>query len=144
LARKDSDLKQILKKHGYPPMWTRPADFSTLVLTILEQQVSLASAYAAFKKLKEKREKEKGLPPQELTRVAYAQRELKTTLLGFFLQRRKNKKEKGGRDKEMGREKYFLSDILPDTVSSSRIYLILVISQGLKLAQKKVSKVVPS
>jgi DNA-3-methyladenine glycosylase II len=54
LARTDNDLKQILKKHGYPPMWTRPADFSTLVLTILEQQVSLASAYAAFKKLKEK------------------------------------------------------------------------------------------
>jgi DNA-3-methyladenine glycosylase II len=54
LARKDNDLKQILEKHGYPPMWTRPATFSTLVLTILEQQVSLASAYAAFKKLKEK------------------------------------------------------------------------------------------
>ena len=28
--------------------------FQTLILTILEQQVSLASAYAAFKKLKEK------------------------------------------------------------------------------------------
>jgi DNA-3-methyladenine glycosylase II len=54
LARKDNDLKQILKKHGYPPMWTRPATFSTLILTILEQQVSLASAYASFKKLKEK------------------------------------------------------------------------------------------
>jgi DNA-3-methyladenine glycosylase II len=35
-------------------MWTRPASFSTLILIILEQQVSLASAYAAFKKLKEK------------------------------------------------------------------------------------------
>ncbi len=33
-------------------MWTRPPVFKTLVLTILEQQVSLASAYAAFKKLK--------------------------------------------------------------------------------------------
>ena len=54
LARKDNDLKQILKQHGYPPMWTRPGTFSTLVLTILEQQVSLASAYAAFKKLKER------------------------------------------------------------------------------------------
>jgi DNA-3-methyladenine glycosylase II len=30
----------------------RPAIFQSLVLTILEQQVSLASAYAAFKKLK--------------------------------------------------------------------------------------------
>ena len=35
-------------------MWTRPARFQTLVLTILEQQVSLASAYAAFRKLKER------------------------------------------------------------------------------------------
>ena len=35
-------------------MWTRPATFQSLVLFILEQQVSLASAYAAFKKLKEK------------------------------------------------------------------------------------------
>jgi DNA-3-methyladenine glycosylase II len=35
-------------------MWTRPANFQTLILFILEQQVSLASAYAAFKKLKEK------------------------------------------------------------------------------------------
>ncbi len=35
-------------------MWTRPAIFQSLVLTILEQQVSLASAYAAFKKLKAK------------------------------------------------------------------------------------------
>ncbi|MBL7708152.1 MAG: DNA-3-methyladenine glycosylase 2 family protein [Chitinophagaceae bacterium] len=35
-------------------MWTRPATFQTLILTILEQQVSLAAAYAAFKKLKER------------------------------------------------------------------------------------------
>lgn len=54
LAKQDADLKAIIKQYGYPPMWTRPAIFQTLVLTILEQQVSLASAYAAFKKLKEK------------------------------------------------------------------------------------------
>ena len=54
LSRKDKDLKAIIKQHGYPPMWTRLATFQTLILTILEQQVSLASAYAAFKKLKEK------------------------------------------------------------------------------------------
>lgn len=54
LARKDTGLKGIIKEHGYPPMWTRPNRFQTLVLTILEQQVSLASAYAAFKKLREK------------------------------------------------------------------------------------------
>lgn len=54
LSRKDADLKKIIKEYGYPPMWTRPNTFQTLVLTILEQQVSLASAYAAFKKLKER------------------------------------------------------------------------------------------
>lgn len=54
LAKKDKHLRQVIKQHGYPPMWTRPATFQTLILTILEQQVSLASAYAAFKKLKEK------------------------------------------------------------------------------------------
>lgn len=54
LARIDKDLHLIIKEHGHPPMWTRPATFQTLILTILEQQVSLASAYAAFKKLKEK------------------------------------------------------------------------------------------
>ena len=35
-------------------MWTRPASFATLIHIILEQQVSLASARAAFNKLKEK------------------------------------------------------------------------------------------
>jgi DNA-3-methyladenine glycosylase II len=54
LGRKDKDLGMILKQHGFPPMWTRPGTFQTLILTILEQQVSLASAYAAFKKLKQK------------------------------------------------------------------------------------------
>lgn len=54
LSKKDKHLKAILKEHGYPPMWTRPGTFQTLILTILEQQVSLASAFAAFKKLKDK------------------------------------------------------------------------------------------
>lgn len=54
LATTDAHLKSILDEYGYPPLWTRPNTFETLVLTILEQQVSLASAYAAYKKLKEK------------------------------------------------------------------------------------------
>lgn len=54
LTQKDKDLRNIIHQHGYPPMWTRPNSFQTLILTILEQQVSLAAAYAAFKKLKEK------------------------------------------------------------------------------------------
>ncbi len=54
LAAKDADLKNIIAAYSYPPFWVRPNTFDTLVLTILEQQVSLASAYAAYKKLKEK------------------------------------------------------------------------------------------
>src|SRR5436189_199734 len=52
LCRIDKDLHSIISQHGHPPMWTRPATFQTLILFILEQQVSLASAYAAFKKIK--------------------------------------------------------------------------------------------
>jgi len=54
LCRIDKDLHSVIRQHGHPPMWTRPATFQTLVLMILEQQVSLASAYSAFKKLKER------------------------------------------------------------------------------------------
>ncbi|MGQ0739256.1 MAG: DNA-3-methyladenine glycosylase family protein [Bacteroidota bacterium] len=54
LAKGDTELAGIIQQYGYPPMWTRPASFQSLVLFILEQQVSLASAYTAFRKLKEK------------------------------------------------------------------------------------------
>jgi len=54
LAKKDADLKRILQLHGHPAMWVRPNSFQTLILTILEQQVSLAAAYAAFNRLKNK------------------------------------------------------------------------------------------
>jgi DNA-3-methyladenine glycosylase II len=53
LAAKDNYLATVIREYGYPPLWTRPNSFSTLVLTILEQQVSLASAFAAYKKLLE-------------------------------------------------------------------------------------------
>jgi DNA-3-methyladenine glycosylase II len=56
LIEKDEDLKFIFDQYGYPPFWTRPNSFATLVLTILEQQVSLLSAYAAYTRLKEKLE----------------------------------------------------------------------------------------
>ncbi len=51
LARKDRALAGILDRFGKPPIWRRPVGFETLVLLILEQQVSLASATAAFKRL---------------------------------------------------------------------------------------------
>jgi len=54
LCRIDKDLHSVIRQYGHPPMWVRPATFQSLILFILEQQVSLASAYAAFKKLKER------------------------------------------------------------------------------------------
>ncbi len=54
LAGLDEDFKQIIELHGYPPLWSRKASFATLIHIILEQQVSLASAKAAFLKLQEK------------------------------------------------------------------------------------------
>jgi DNA-3-methyladenine glycosylase II len=52
LAAGDEDLGMIINTHSYPPMWTRPNNFETLVHIILEQQVSLASALAALNKLR--------------------------------------------------------------------------------------------
>jgi len=54
ITTRDNDLLHIVEQYGYPPFWTRTNTFETIVLTILEQQVSLASAYAAYKRLKEK------------------------------------------------------------------------------------------
>ena len=54
VAKKDKDLRAIIKEYDYPPVWIRQNTFETLVLTILEQQVSLASAYSAYKKLRER------------------------------------------------------------------------------------------
>ncbi len=54
LATNDTDLAAIVKTYGYPPFWSRPNSFETLVHIILEQQVSLASALSALNKLKER------------------------------------------------------------------------------------------
>ena len=51
LARRDPDLRRIVREYGPPPMWARRPGFSTLIHIILEQQVSLASAKAAFVRL---------------------------------------------------------------------------------------------
>lgn len=51
LARRDADLARIVARIGPPPLWERAPGFPTLVLLILEQQVSLASARAAFDRL---------------------------------------------------------------------------------------------
>ena len=54
LAQRDEQLGMIIQQYGYPPLWSRPAGFDTLVHIILEQQVSLASAMAAYTKLVDK------------------------------------------------------------------------------------------
>lgn len=54
LTKRDAGLQQIVEQYGYPPFWSRPPGFATLVHIILEQQVSLASAMAAYTRLSEK------------------------------------------------------------------------------------------
>jgi DNA-3-methyladenine glycosylase II len=51
LTRRDSDLAHIYRLYGVPPLWGREPGFATLVQIILEQQVSLASAKAAFEQI---------------------------------------------------------------------------------------------
>ena len=53
LAARDSDLASVIAAHGRPEFWSREPGFSALVLIILEQQVSLASAKAAFNRMVE-------------------------------------------------------------------------------------------
>ena len=53
LARRDADLAAIHRAWGVPPLWGREEGFATLIHIILEQQVSLASARAAFARLQE-------------------------------------------------------------------------------------------
>ena len=51
LAQRDPDLARIVSVIGPPPLWHREPGFPTLLHIILEQQVSLASARAAFNRL---------------------------------------------------------------------------------------------
>lgn len=51
LSKSDPDLKKIIDRFGKPPLWHRPGGYRTLVLLILEQQVSLLSARATFTRL---------------------------------------------------------------------------------------------
>ena len=51
LCAADADLAGVVTVFGAPPMWRRPQGFPTLMLLILEQQVSLASARATHNRL---------------------------------------------------------------------------------------------
>lgn len=51
LSERDADLAGVVGRYGPPPLWAREPGFPTLVHIILEQQVSLASALAAYRNL---------------------------------------------------------------------------------------------
>ncbi len=53
LTRRDERLAEVVRAYGPPPLWARRPGFPTLLHIILEQQVSLASAGAAFGRLSE-------------------------------------------------------------------------------------------
>ena len=67
LAAHDDVLGSIVERHGFPAFWARPAGFSTLLLLILEQQVSLASARAAFNRVDAR---VGGVTPEALLRLS--------------------------------------------------------------------------
>ncbi len=52
LSAADPALGAVVERFGPPPLWAREPGFPTLVHLILEQQVSLASAQAAFDRLR--------------------------------------------------------------------------------------------
>jgi DNA-3-methyladenine glycosylase II len=51
LSARDHRLAALVERNGVPPLWERPEGFATLLRIILEQQVSLASAAAAYRRL---------------------------------------------------------------------------------------------
>ena len=52
LAASDPHLERVVAQHGIPAFWHRPPGFASLVLFIVEQQVSLASAKAVFDRIR--------------------------------------------------------------------------------------------
>jgi DNA-3-methyladenine glycosylase II len=51
LAARDADLAQIHRRLGDPPIWGRRPGFPALIKIILEQQVSLRSAAAMYRRI---------------------------------------------------------------------------------------------
>ena len=94
LVDHDAHLADIVQKYGPPPLWVREPGFPTLVYIILEQQVSLASAKAAFDRLKAAARpltptRFLKLTDSELLRIGFSrQKTLYTRLLAESLSRR--------------------------------------------------------
>ena len=51
LCRVEPRFARVLERHGPPPLWPREPGFATLVLLMLEQQVSLAQARTMFERV---------------------------------------------------------------------------------------------
>ncbi|HKE35356.1 MAG TPA: hypothetical protein VKB66_09125 [Candidatus Acidoferrum sp.] len=94
LTDRDERLAEVVQNYGQPTLWVREPGFPTLVYIILEQQVSLASAKAAFDRLQAA---VKPLTPRgflklndaELLRIGFSrQKTLYTRLLAESLARR--------------------------------------------------------
>jgi DNA-3-methyladenine glycosylase II len=51
LAEEEDPFAAVIAEHGPPPFWARPAGFPTLVWLIMEQQVSLESGAAMYRRL---------------------------------------------------------------------------------------------
>lgn len=51
LSATDDKLAHVIAQHGTPPRWQRATGFASLLYIILEQQVSLASARAVWRKM---------------------------------------------------------------------------------------------
>ena len=51
LTAEDGDLARLVDDHGIPPFWRREPGFPALVLLILEQQVSLESGAAMYRRM---------------------------------------------------------------------------------------------
>lgn len=86
---REPKLGAVIRDYGYPPFWHRPPNFATLVLTILEQQVSLASAKATYLRLADKvgavtPENVLKLSDEELRACAFSRQKIQYTKLLAF------------------------------------------------------------
>lgn len=94
LTERDEHLAEVVATYGRPRLWVREPGFPTLVYIILEQQVSLASAKAAFDRLQAAVAplSPRGflkLSDRELLRIGFSrQKTLYTRLLAESLARR--------------------------------------------------------
>ncbi|MDH3645413.1 MAG: DNA-3-methyladenine glycosylase 2 family protein [Gammaproteobacteria bacterium] len=51
LCRRDAPLRRVVQERGAPPFWVREPGWRTLIKIILEQQVSLSSGRAIYRRL---------------------------------------------------------------------------------------------